>query len=354
MKQQLTMTMKTTTLAALLVLPLAVSTAWAQDGTTQAIKVSGFGTGALTWTNNGDALFARPYQAGGAGTRPRTGVDSNVGLQVDARINDWLSLTGQGVVRKLETDAYGATGTLAFAKARVSDTLAVRVGRVPLAAFLVSDYRNVGYANTMLRPSQEVYSQVPNDSLDGVDVEWRNAIGSATLTTQVAYGRSAAKLAGVSDTFRNTRVVNVVLEQGPVIFRLGRDDARMTLTQGGIELPETKASFTAAGVALDWNGVVAQSEYTVARSFGVATKAWYAMAGYRFGKVLPFASHGKLTGSAAQSTDSIGVRWDAFRSAEIKFQVDRVKPEGTGLFNAARPGFRGPVTVGAVAVDFVF
>ena len=348
------MNMKTTTLASLLVLPLAASSAWAQDDAAQAIKVSGFGTGALTWTNTNDALFARPNQAGGAGTKPRSGVDSNVGLQVDARINDWLSLTGQGIVRKLETDAYGATGTLAFAKARLSDTFDVRVGRVPLAAFLVSDYRNVGYANTMLRPSQEVYAQVPNDSLDGADLDWRHEVGTATLTTQVAFGRSTAKLAGETITFTNARVVNVVLEQGPVTFRVGRDDARMTLTEDGVQLPKTKVSFTAAGLTLDWNDIVVQSEYTTARAFGATTKGWYAMGGYRFGKVLPFVSHGKLTGEVGQSTDSVGVRWDAFRSADIKFQVDRVKPQGTGLFNAAKPGFRGPVTVAAIAVDFVF
>lgn len=348
------MNMKTSTLATLLVLPFAVSAAWAQGGEPQAIRISGFGTGALTWTNTNDARFARPFQAGGAGTKPRTGVDSNLGLQIDARVNDWLSLTGQGLVRKLETDSYGATGTLAFAKAKVSDTFAVRVGRVPLAAFLVSDYRNVGYANTMLRPSQEVYAQVPNDNLDGADLDWRQAIGGATLTTQVAYGRSTAKLAGQTVTFTNARVVNFVLEQGPVTLRLGRDDARMTLTQDGIQLPKAKVSFTAAGFALDWNDVVVQSEYTTARSFGVTSKGWYAMGGYRVGKVLPFVSHGKLTGNVVQSTDSIGVRWDAFRSADIKFQVDRVKPVGDGLFNAARPGFRGPVTVAAAAVDFVF
>lgn len=348
------MNMKTIIPVALLVLPLAVSTAWAQDDATQAVKVSGFGTGALTWTNTNDALFARPYQAGGAGTKPRTGVDSNVGLQIDARINDWLSLTGQGIVRKLETDAYGATGTLAFAKARVSDTLAVRVGRVPLAAFLVSDYRNVGYANTMLRPSQEVYAQVPNDSLDGADVDWRQDVGSSSVTTQIAYGRSTAKLAGQTVTFTNARVLNVILEQGPFTVRLGRDDARMVLEQGGVELPKLKVSFTAAGFAMDWNNAVVQSEYTIARGFGATSRGWYAMGGYRFGKVLPFFSHGKLTGDVAQRTDSIGVRWDAFRSADIKFQVDRVKPEGAGLFNQAKPGFRGPVTVGAVAVDFVF
>jgi hypothetical protein len=348
------MNMNMKALATLLVLPLAVSTAWAQDGAPQAIKVGGFGTGALTWTNTNDALFTRPYQAGGAGTKPRTGVDSNVGLQVDARINDWLSLTGQGIVRKLETDAYGALGTLAFAKAKLSDTLAVRVGRVPLAAFLVSDYRNVGYANIMLRPSQEVYAQVPNDSLDGADLDWRQAVGAATLTTQVAYGRSTAKLAGQTVTFTNARVVNFVLEQGPVTLRVGRDDARMTLKQGGVELPKLKVSFTAAGLALDWNDIVVQSEYTTARGFGATSRGWYAMGGYRFGKVLPFLSHGRLTGDAAQRTDSFGVRWDAFRSADIKFQVDRVRPEGVGLFNQPKAAFRGPVTVGAVAVDFVF
>lgn len=346
--------MKTNTFATLFILPLAVSTAWAQDGEPQAIKVSGFGTGALTWTNTNDALFTRPFQAGGAGTKPRTGVDSNVGLQVDAQINDWVSLTGQGMVRKLEKDAYEADGTLAFAKAKVSDTLSVRVGRVPLAAFLVSDYRNVGYANTMLRPSQEMYAQVPNDSLDGADLDWRESLGSSTLTTQVGYGHSTAKLAGQTVVLRNLRVLNLVLEQGPLTLRLGRDDARMTLDQGGIKLPEMKVSFTAAGLVMDWNDVIVQSEYAVSRGFGATSRSWYAMGGYRFGKVLPFVSHGRLTGDVAQRTDSVGVRWDAFRSADIKFQIDRIKPEGAGLFSQAKPGFRGPVTVGAIAVDFVF
>lgn len=346
--------MKTKTLTTLLLFPLALSSAWAEEETAQEIKVSGFGTGALTWTNTNAALFSRPFQAGGAGTRPRTGVDSSVGLQLDAGINDWLSLTGQGLVRKLDTDSYGATATLAFAKARVADNLSVRVGRVPLAVFLVSDYRNVGYANTMLRPSQEVYAQVPNDSLDGADLDWRQDFGGFLLTTQVAYGRSAAAVAGQRFTFTNARVLNFILEQGPVTLRLGRDDARLAVTQDGVTLPKMKVSFSAAGLTLDWKDVVFQSEYTVARGVGATSKGWYAMGGYRFGKVLPFVSHGRLTGDIAQTTDSIGVRWDAFRSADVKFQLDRVRPSGAGLFNQPKPGFRGPVTVGAVAVDFVF
>ena len=346
--------MKSKTFTTLLFVPLVFSAARAEDSAAPEIKVGGFGTGALTWTNTNDALFSRPYQAGGVGTKPRSGVDSNVGLQVDAHLNDWLSLTGQGIVRKLETDTYSATGTLAFAKAKLSDTVSVRAGRVPLALFLVSDYRNVGYANTMLRPSQEVYAQVPNDSLDGADLDWRQDFGTSTLTTQLAYGRSSAKVAGETITFTNARVVNLILERGPMALRLGRDEATLEIGQGGVTLAKGKATFSALGLTLDHGNVLLQSEYTVAHAPGANTKAWYVMGGYRCGKVLPFVSHGKLTGDIGQTTYSAGVRWDAFRSADIKFQLDRVKPQGAGLFNQARPGFHGPVTVGAVAVDFVF
>ena len=342
------------TFATLLALPLVVQSAWAQDGETRAVKVSGFGTAALTMTDTDDASFTRPYQAGGARKSPRTGVDSNLGLQADFPINDWLSLTGQGLVRKLATDTYEATATLAFVKARLSDAVSVRAGRVPLPAFLISEYRNVGYANTMLRPVQEVYAQVPHDSLDGADLEWRQELGSSMLTTQFAYGRSTAKVAGQNFTFTNGRIVNFVLENGPFTVRLGRDEVKMDLGQGAAGLPKSKVSFTAAGFAMDRNNVLVQAEHTVVRGFGATSKGWYAMGGYRFGKVLPFVSHGKLSGDFVQTTDSVGLRWDAFRSADIKFQVDRVKPQGAGLFNQPRPGFKGPVTVGAVAVDFVF
>ncbi|MYN44753.1 hypothetical protein GTP23_06660 [Pseudoduganella sp. FT93W] len=346
--------MKTKTLIKLLAIPLTLSCAHAEEAAGPEVKFSGFGTAALTSTNTNQALFSRPFQAGGAGTKPRTGVDSNVGLQIDVNLNDWLTLTGQGVVRKLESDSYGATGSMAFAKAKINDNVSVRAGRVPLAVFLVSDFRNVGYANTMLRPSQEVYRQVPNDSLDGADVEWRHELGASTLTTELAYGSSVAKLAGQTVKFSNAKVLNLILERGPVTVRLGRDEGRMNVEQEGISVAKAKVSFTALGFTLDQGNVVLQSEYTIARGAGENTKGWYAMGGYRFGKLLPFVSHGKATGEGAQTTDSVGLRWDAFRSADIKFQLDRVKPKGIGMFNEAKPSFRGPVTVGAVAIDFVF
>jgi hypothetical protein len=348
-------TMKSKLFAPLLVLPFVLSTAYAQENETSPIRVSGFGTGALTWTDTNDAQFARRNQASGVGTSPRTGIDSNLGLQVDARINDWVSLTGQGIVRKDVEDDYGADLTLAFAKFKLSDAVNVRAGRLPLAVFMVSDYRQVGYANTMLRPSQDVYSQIPNDSFDGVDLNWQQNIGSSTLNTQIGYGRSAVNVAGGGKaTLTEASTVNFVLEHGPFTLRFGRNDGKLTIDQPMFHLPKTKVSFTGLGLAMDWNNIVVQSEYTQSRGLGTGSNGWYAMGGYRFGKLLPYYSHGKLTGDTAQHTDSIGLRWDAFRSADIKFQIDRVDPERSGLFLQPKPDFHGPVTVGAIAIDFVF
>lgn len=336
-------------LAALLTLPLAASCAHAQDSSDgSAFKISGFGTAALTATNTDDAEFTRGAQARGAGKSARTGVDSALGLQVDGKVNDWLSLTGQGVVHKSGIDDnYGADLTWAFAKAKLSEEVSVRVGRLGLPVFMISEYLDVGYANTMLRPAQEVYSQVPAGSIDGIDVTWQKTISETSFTAQAAIGRTNADDAVVS----SEKAVNFVVEHGPFSARLGRAEGNLTLKFAPVQ---TKVSFTAIGLAMDWNNIVFQSEAAKTQSFGTSAKSWYTMAGYRFGKVLPYYNHAKLSRADGQSTDSIGVRWDAFRSAAIKFQFDHVKPQNVGLFAHAKPGFKGPVNVAALSVDFIF
>jgi predicted porin len=413
--------MKKILVATMLALPLAVSTAYAQD--TSAVRISGFGTGALTWTNNDDAQFVRPNQPSGAKKNPVTSVDSNLGLQADYTVNSWLSLTGQGLVHKDGEDDYGAELSWAFAKAKLSDNLSVRVGRMGLPAFMISDYRNVGYANTFLRPPSEVYSQVPLNSFDGADVTWQQEFADTTFTAQLGLGRSKTTLTGGSDALATRlKALSLTAEHGPFTLRFGRTQADITVenspslvslagnfTKAGAALgipqltdmgmlinkPKEKGSFTSVGLSMDWNNVVAQTEYAKRRleTYSGDTNSWYALGGYRFGKFLPYYSHAKLSvlgdftntvptacpagypaacgatvrtlygtvealrasaQGGSQSTDSIGVRWDFMSSADLKFQIDRVKPQGKGLFAQPTATFHGPVTVGAVAVDFVF
>lgn len=418
--------MKKTVIATLLALPLAVSTAYAQDSTGfPSVKISGFGTGALTYADTDKAEFARPNQASGSSKNFRTGIDSNLGLQADMPVNSWLSLTAQGLVRKDAEEGYGAELSWAFAKFRVSDELSIRVGRVGLPVFMISDYRNVGYANNMLRPPAEVYSQVPFSHVDGADVTWQRGFGNTNVTAQLAYGKVKAPVTNVINVRgKDVAALNVAAEHGPFTIRAGHaitklsieGSASMNTLLGGlraagagyrfpqlvtlandIDAKEKKSSFSSLGLTMDWNNVVVQTEFAKRKSDSYIndTTSWYVMGGYRVGKFLPYFTHANLkidsaivntvpascprgfpaactptmqqlsagvnrlrnsaVGQGEQSTNTIGVRWDFANSVALKAQIDRVKPKnGNGLFLNPQPGFRDTVTVGAVALDFVF
>lgn len=321
--------MKHRCIAALLSLPLAISAAWAAEaGDGPSIQVSGFGSLAATRTNTDQAQFGRPGQGSGARKRWDTGVDSNLGLQANVAINDWLSGTVQGLVRKDAEDDVGADLAWAFVRARLSDKLSVRVGRMGLPVFMISDYRSVGYSNTMLRPPAEMYAQVPLNSVDGADAIYAHSVGATTLTAQFAVGRTQSKLNGGGNTVvhldgKSIRAFNLVAENGPLTLRLGRLDTKITIADstainglmgalratgggygfpelgrlaGALELKDKKASFTSVGMIWDWSNVVMQSEYAKRKtdSYANDTTSWYLMAGYRTGKFLPYYSHADL------------------------------------------------------------
>ncbi len=407
----------------LLAITAACSQAWAADGSIiPPIKVSGFGTAALTWTDTNDAKFSRPNQISGVGTSPRNGIDSQFGVQADTRFTPWLSATVQGLVRKNGEEGFRAKLSWALLKARINENWSVRAGRMVAPVFLISDYRNSGYANTTLRPPTVVYTQVPMDSIDGADVQFTKSFGDTTVTAQVAVGTTevvaAARGTSVYFKAKDVSAFNLALEHGPLTVRLARTHATLhadgpspvdPLFAGlrgagaGFRLPQLiqladdltvdkkKSSFTSRGAILDWNNLIAQGEYALRESdtYLPDTASWYVTGGYRFGKFLPYYTHSRtrvtdrvantipttcaapgclpaLRGLSAgvngitainnQSTNTLGVRWDFARSAALKVQIDRVRPMdgGTGLLLNVQPGFSGAVTVGAVAVDFVF
>jgi hypothetical protein len=132
-----------------------------------------------------------------------------------------------------------------------------------------------------------------------------------------------------------------------------------------------KYTFQGFGVLVDHDNVVLQAEAVKRASAGfpfiVNSTGWYVLGGYRFGKLLPYASYASTTKSTPytpglalsydQSTTAVGVRWDAFSSADIKFQAERVDPKGTdGIsFTQASPSFGSKsVDVFSLAIDFVF
>jgi hypothetical protein len=375
------------------------------------LSISGFGTLGVAKSDTDQAQFARYNQAEGVKDKAKIGLDSNLGLQATYKINDWLSGTAQVLTRKNTSPTFTTDLTWAFLKAKINDEVNVRVGRVVLPTFLISDYQNVGYANTMMRPPIEMYGQAPIENVDGADVNYQHAFGDFNFTTQAFVGVSRGKLfiptaGGAVATYRAPAYgISFTGEYGPFLVRVGHAQADLksndigpinglTATLGAVGFKQLgadiavsgkKIGFTSLGATMDWNNIVVQTEYAQRRAkdpvYIPDTNAWYAMAGYRIGKVLPYYAHASYTDaghsvtppatfpktgvlgstvygllqSAEQTSDLVGVRWDFAKSLALKVQVDRVKPKAKGgslIFQS--PTFNGDVTVVGVALDFVF
>lgn len=352
--------------------PAQAQTMWEPD-----FKFSGFGTFGAVRTDTSHVNFGRDRQSyGGATTKAAFDVDSNLGVQATATANKWLSGTVQVLSAKRTTEVQITTeAEWAFAKVTPIEGLSIRGGRMAMPLFLVSDSRNVGYANNWLRAPNEVYGLVSFRRLQGFDVSYQTPIGSTNLTVTALAGTSVTKYGSINKgttyfDMKNVKGANIQLETDWATFRVGKIQAQYdtALSQD--------YSFTGFGVAVDRNNVVAQAEYVQKRAPAVPSAegdGWYLMGGYRFGSLLPYASYASTkpktqlayspTGgntAGEQKTAAIGLRWDAFKAAALKFQLEHIDTNGSrgiSFYNAAPTAIAvvtRPVTVASATIDFVF
>lgn len=399
---------------------LACGAAHAGDGANWEVR--GFGTAAATWAVTHDAEFARFNQQAGADGKPRYDIDSNLGLQATRQLDADLSATVQALMRKDAASHVRGELAWAFLKARLSSQWSVRAGRLGAPIYMLSDYRNVGYANPAVRPPQEVYSLVLADHVDGLDATWRQGSGATTWSVQAFVGHANADLlaAGALGQLEHHPIVGLSLsaEHGPVTLRLGHTVAQLSLHLTPAErvldalrgaasayampglatladrlaVDNKRTSFSSAGISVDASRLLLQSEYARRRvtGFGSSNHAWYVLAGYRFGKLMPYLGradlrvdsvvansvplacpagappactptvaglHAKVelgTQAPQQSTSTAGLRWDLRPAMALKLQLDRISPRnGNGLL-LRMPATHGQVTVATLALDAVF
>jgi hypothetical protein len=378
------------------------------------LTLGGFGTLGVARTNTDLAQFVRYNQAEGVTTRAGIGTDTNLGLQATYKFTPVISATAQVLTRKNTSPTFTTDLTWAFVKARLNDDLSARVGRIVIPAFMISDYQNVGYANTMIRPPIELYAQFPIEGADGADVTYQHSYGDTTVTAQGLLGKSRGKLfvsagGGTVAHYRAPLVgVSLSAENGPFSARFshmrtkfGSDDFGvlngLVGTLGGAGFAQLgadmtinggkKIAFTSIGATMDWKNIVLQTEFGARRGkepvYIADNNGWYLMLGYRVGKVLPYYTHsdsrqvgrsvtlpanfptagalftavntGFLT-AATQRTDMLGARWDFAKSLALKVQLDRIHPKtktGALIFGPAA-GLTTPVTALSIAVDAVF
>jgi len=265
------------------------------------LKVDGFMTAGFGYAN----ADRYEYDSGLRETVSHK-ADSVIGLQVEGRVNNKTSAVTQLVARG--ADDFLIDTQWAYISHRASDSSEFRIGRMLAPHYLMSEYREVGYAYPWVQPPAELYISAGSNSFDGVaylyslDVgQWRHDMyvnwGGADASEGFVEASDAVNLGLVSSigswqfaaklSSSDVRVTNPLFDALATQGLIPRIDDRLTYTVVGIQYDNGKLLFMGEGSRIEMEGAMPD------------TDAAYATVGYRFGKFMPH-----LTWASSRIRDS--------------------------------------------------
>lgn len=339
---------------------------------TPEFRFSGFGTLGATITNTDEAQYRANFrQSKGADESPDIGVDSRLGLQADVKFNNTFTAVGQLLTLRRDGSDQPRVEWL-YGQADAAAGLKLRLGRMVLPSYLLSDSRAVGYSAHWLRSPREVYDGYFPTSFDGGQALYSFAVGGFNVELQGSLGNAKANfylngLPPLEWQIHKLSSLSATVTNGDWTARIGQTLSR-DLTVDAPNAPlvfslHSRDAFTDYGLQYDNGRILAMGEYTTRNNDqGYSNKGYYVSAGYRFGTLMPYATYSNLHYSGAafrgapdDKTKSIGLRWDVYKNVALKAQVDRADTP-SALINET-PGFAAhptPINATSVVVDFVF
>ena len=296
---------------------------------------------------------------------------NHVGVQLYSglteRVSVTLGLTAEGGQSGYSVEPEWAYGTYQF-----NDDWGLRMGRFKGPFFMVSDYRDVGYAYPWVRPPEEVYSTNPIKSINGLDLVFQKTTQNVNFLLEI-YGGN-----GKSETLVNANIApgfcptcsptdvpfefetydslgfNASIGTEAITFRAGYYDTKVdaAVPPPLASIDGESGSFAGVGLIVDYLNMVLYSEYIQrdtenSVSMNVAfpdQNAWYVTLGYRFRSVLPYVTFADLDeGKDAspfalrQSSVALGLRWDIDDAAAVKFEAKQIDPDVTDFSAVGGP-----------------
>lgn len=368
-----------------------------------AFTLKGFGTAAVTRSNDDNAEFVRDLsQPNGLKGRWSGKVDSVLGIQADFTISDNTSAVVQGITRYRYDGSWRPELSWAFLRHDFSPDVTARVGRLGTEFYMLADSRLVGYSNLTIRPAPEYYGPLVLSYFDGFDVSATTPLGPGLLRGKLFAGLAAEKTPFAEPLtwdLRDSPMVggNIDYLVGAWQFRIGHAQIQFKNDQpinqmAGFDLtglaPEltivnTTTNFDSIGMVYDEgplqvHGMLSRIGYDSA--VYEDTRAGYLVVGYRIGRFTPYVGLSRAKSKAAklttplppflnqqirqimaqthsnQHTITLGTRWDFQQNLALKAQLDFVRGNDDSRFPVrnANADWDGRMTVFSVALDFVF
>lgn len=289
---------------------------------TAPFRLSGFGSLGAVYSS-GDNYFQRDL------TQPNTfaddwswKVDSLLGVQFDAALQPKISATAQLVLKERADNNFAESLDWAFLRYRPNQEWMLRAGRLGLDVYLLSDYRNVGFAYLWARPPTEFYGPLVLTDFDGADASYSRRMEGGTLRFKLFGGASkpivaystddnltldfrpvwGASLAFESERWRTqlafvrVRFESEIAAAEELLAALRNPALAPAWAEAAALADELKAEgkhlgFYSAGIAYDDSRWVIQSELGYLRSEWAALRSIvsaYVSSGRRFDAVTPY------------------------------------------------------------------
>tara|TARA_R110002049_G_scaffold272691_1_gene450319 strand:+ start:114 stop:1352 length:1239 start_codon:yes stop_codon:yes gene_type:complete len=412
--------MKIKLLAAFSLMLLHTTGGWAQESQYPKWHFNGYGTLGVVHSSEDQADFvADVFDPDGAGYNSELSpeVDSRLGLQATVEITPDLVTFGQIIFEQRYDGTWKPDLEWANIRYDFSERLSARVGRMVLPTFLTSEFRKVGYALPWIRPPLEVYRQLPVSSADAISVGYRFRTGDFNHHLQALYGRRDLDLPGDDSgevKARELASLSYTLERGAMTFISSYSTSELTV-ESFDPLFNGFRQFGPAGEAIakryavenkrsklfsvgaqydpgDWF-VMGEMTRSTHRSVLGDSYGMYVTGGYRFGAVIPYLTlalvdidsdtsdpglpvedlppalagpagalnaglNDLLASPPAQTSASLGARWDFAPNFTLKLQFDHLQldDDSAGLLIDTQPGFEpgGTVMLYSASIDFVF
>jgi len=325
--------------------------------------------------------------------------DSKFGLQMTADVAEDMQVVAQ-ILASAEDDNYAMDIEWAYLDYTLNDSTKLRMGRIKQPVFLISDYLEVGYAYPWIRPPSEAYSNMPVDSLIGLELLYQTNLGGLNLAVQPYFGSNTEGVPGFSGVnFFADNYIGIAfrLESSAFTFQIStfQTDVSTVDTSGSVAPnqlnSEGDATLSVASLSWDVANFVGYAEYTtrdIEPDTGTLTPGagfnavpfdalfsdqdgYYVTLGYRMGKYLPHITYATIDSEPAgtpaqmysqgdrQDTITVGLRYEINDSTALKMEYAQVELEAflgnDGLYNGVSSALKeDKASVISVAVDVIF
>ncbi|VAW70296.1 hypothetical protein MNBD_GAMMA10-2612 [hydrothermal vent metagenome] len=338
--------------------------------------------------------------------------DSKFGLQITADVVEDMQVVAQ-ILASAEDENYSMDIEWAYLDYAAGESINIRAGRIKQPVFLISDYLEVGYAYPWIRPPAEAYSNMPVDSIIGMQLLYQVDFGNTTFGVQPYFGSNSEDVPGVSSVefFADNYVgLALRLENRSFTFQVSsfQTDVSTIDSGSGTGALNSEGSAILSVVSLSWDiaNFVGYTEYTsrdIKADQGTLGQGFnqtpfdslfsdqdggYVTLGYRMGKYLPHLTFATIDSDPAgaytcgsptdasscgprqgarQDSITLGLRYELNESAALKIEYQQIELEDNvgnyGLFqpfslndplNSSTSLIEDKTSLISVAIDVIF